>query len=42
MELTGTVAFKFSVTYSKIVHNPGAKPSIPRGRASIVPGINGG
>jgi hypothetical protein len=36
------VTEKGTITYSKIVHNPGAKPSIPRGRASIVPGINGG
>jgi hypothetical protein len=36
------VTEKGTVTYSKIIHNPSAKPSIPRGRASIVPGINGG
>ena len=31
-----------TLTYSKIIHNPGAKPSIPRGKAAIVTGINGG
>lgn len=36
------VTEKGTVTYSKIVHNIGAKPSIPRGKASIVSGINGG
>ena len=35
------VSEKGTVTYFKIVHNTGARPSIPRGKASLVPGING-
>jgi hypothetical protein len=36
------VTEKGTITYSKIVHDFGARPSIPRGRASIVTAINGG
>jgi hypothetical protein len=36
------VTEKGTITYSKIVHNPGARPSIPRGSAAKVHGINGG
>jgi hypothetical protein len=36
------VTEKGTITYSKIVHNFGARPSIPRGDASIVTAINGG